>query len=188
MVWDTLKQARAIRDRLLSRQFCDVGLVLASAEKQSSQRTTIKMVSSDLPQRPPFDQLPLDKTGPPGNAWGLYGTDDALGALNLLTSEVVAEAAKEIRTGDRVSLDWELNKPSQPSFDRNPFERHIHNKTKPGQPFRHVNDDILHFNTQCSSQWDGFRHFGYQKAGRYYGNRTHKDIETTDVIGIDGMF
>lgn len=141
-----------------------------------------------VPPRPPFEALPLDKCGPAGNAWGLYGRDDGLGALNLLTPAVVAEAAREIRTGDRVSLDWHLNKPSQPSFDRDPFGRRLHNKTRPGQPFRHVNDDILHFNTQCSSQWDGFRHFGYQKAGRYYGNRTHDDIETTDVIGIDGSF
>lgn len=139
-----------------------------------------------LPQRPPFEALPLDKSGPPGNAWGLYGADDVLGALNLLTPEAVAEASKEIKTGDRVSLDWHLTKPSHPSFDRPPFEWKLSNKTKPSQPFRHVNDDVLHFNTQCSSQWDGFRHYGYQKAKRYYGGRTHQDIETTSIIGIDG--
>lgn len=109
-----------------------------------------------------------------------------LGALNLLTPEVVVNASKEIKTGDRVSLDWHLTKPSHPSFDRSPFEWKLANKTQPGQPFRHVNDDLLHFNTQCSSQWDGFRHFGYQTPGRYYGDRTHQDIEATDIIGIDG--
>lgn len=61
-------------------------------------------------------------------------------------------------------------------FNRLPFETKLINKTKPGQPFRHVNDDVLHFNTQCSAQWDGFQHFGYQKAQRYYGDRTHRDI------------
>jgi hypothetical protein len=25
----------------------------------------------------------------------------------------------------------------------------------------HCNDDILHFNTQGSTQWDGFRHYAY---------------------------
>lgn len=25
---------------------------------------------------------------------------------------------------------------------------------------RTVNDDALDFNTQCSTQWDGFRHYG----------------------------
>ncbi|KAH8890652.1 hypothetical protein GQ53DRAFT_794672 [Thozetella sp. PMI_491] len=142
-------------------------------------------MSLTLSQRPPFQSLPLDKSGPPGNAWGLYGDNDVLGALNLLTPEVVAEAAKEIRTGERVSLDWALNKPAFPSFDRAPFKQTLSNKTKPGQPHRNVNDDILHFNTQCSSQWDGFRHYGYQKAKRYYGGRTQADIESTGVIGID---
>lgn len=108
-----------------------------------------------MPSRPPFSALPLDPHGPPGNAWGLYGECDRLGALNLLTPEVVAEAAREIRTGQRVSLDWPLNKPSHPSFDRDPFAWQLRNRGG-----RTVNDDHLTFNTQCSSQWDGFRHYG----------------------------
>lgn len=56
-------------------------------------------------QHPSFDSLPLDKNGPHGNAWGIWGPDDQLGTLNLLTDEVVREAAKEnIKTGSRVSL------------------------------------------------------------------------------------
>jgi hypothetical protein len=31
---------------------------------------------------------------------------------------------------------------------------------------RVVNDDIWTFNSQVSSQWDGLRHFAYQKEGR----------------------
>jgi kynurenine formamidase len=31
----------------------------------------------------------------------------------------------------------------------------------------------------------GFRHYGYQKAKRYYNNRTQEDIETSNVIGLD---
>lgn len=131
--------------------------------------------------RPPFEALPLDKSGPPGNAWGLYGDDDVLGALNLLTPEVVAYAAREnILTGERVSLDWHLNKPSHPSFDRPSFQCTLQNNK--GQT---INDDHLSFNTQCSSQWDGFRHFGYQKARRFYGGRTQQDIEGSDILGID---
>jgi hypothetical protein len=105
--------------------------------------------------------LPLDRDGPPGNAWGLYGPDDALGALNMLTPEVVAAAAREeIRTGQRVSLDWALNKPSHPSFDRPAFKWELENRKTADGRSRTVNDDVLHFNTQCSSQWDGFRHYG----------------------------
>ncbi|OHW98004.1 putative cyclase [Colletotrichum incanum] len=144
------------------------------------------MPSSDTHPRPPFSSLPLDPNGPPGNAWGLYGKDDRLGALNLLTPAVVAAAAaSEIRTGDRVSLDWSLNNPSQPSFGRAPFESKLVNRAHPSGDKRTVNDDILHFNTQCSSQWDGFRHYGYQKAKRYYNNTTQDDLENPEIIGID---
>jgi hypothetical protein len=109
-----------------------------------------------MTSRPPFSSLPLDPNGPPGNAWGLYGDNDQLGALNLLTPEVVAQAAaSEIKTGQRVSLDWHMNKPSFPSFGREPFEHTMVNKAP-----RSVNDDRLKFNTQGSSQWDGFRHYG----------------------------
>ena len=67
---------------------------------------------------PRFDDLPPDKLGPPGNAWGLWGPNDKLGRLNLITPETVAAVATEIKEGIRISLDWPLNKPSFPTFDR----------------------------------------------------------------------
>ncbi|KAF1939869.1 hypothetical protein EJ02DRAFT_456536 [Clathrospora elynae] len=137
------------------------------------------------PSRPPFADLPLDKAGPPGNAWGLYGKDDELGALNMITPSTVKKAAQEIQTGDRVSLDWYLNLPSHPSFGRPPFGWKMENRSHPDGRKRIVNDDHLNMNTQGSSQWDGFRHYGYQKAKRYYGGRTQQDVEGSEVIGID---
>jgi hypothetical protein len=104
---------------------------------------------------PPFSALPLRKDGPPGNAWGLFGEKDDLGRLNLLTPDVVKAAASEIKTGQRVSLDWPLSKPTNPFFGRQVFYHHIHTKSP-----RTVNDDVILFNTQCSTQWDGLRHFG----------------------------
>ncbi len=102
-----------------------------------------------------FDELPIDKSGPFGNAWGRFGDKDQLGMLNLLTPEKVRAASKEIKEGVRVSLDWEMDKPAYPFFGRQKFFHHIHNKSP-----RSVNDDLILFNTQCSTQWDGFRHFG----------------------------
>ena len=60
------------------------------------------------------------------------------------------------------------------------FSKKIHNKAP-----RVINDDIviaplrgqwaglilceqITFNTQVSSQWDSFRHFAYQKEGKFY--------------------
>lgn len=170
-----------------------------------------------VPARPPFSALPLDRKGPAGNAWGLYaGDEDALGALNMLTPEVVAAAAaSQIRSGVRVSLDWPLNKPYFPSFGRKAFQHTIESRlrtTAETEDQRVVNDDALIFNTQCSSQWDGFRHYGklsqkrvvdvgihhtnqglthgtgYQKAKVFYNNKTQEEVESSDVLGIDGTF
>lgn len=108
-----------------------------------------------LPEIPSFDSLPLRKDGPRGNTWGLFGDGDELGMLSRLTPENTIAAAKEIVHGVRVSTDWNLDQPKIPCFGRVPFEQKIHHKAP-----RTVNDDILTFNTQSSSQWDGFRHFG----------------------------
>lgn len=109
---------------------------------------------------PEFDALPLDPNGPPGNAWGLFGKDDQLGMLNLLTPEVVASAAAEIKHGIRISLDWPMDKPGFPTGGRKRFHhRVIHHPEIP------MNDDEVHLNTQSSTQWDGFRHFGLFGVG-----------------------
>lgn len=133
--------------------------------------------------KPAFDDLPLNKTGPPGNAWGLFGPNDQCGMLNLLTPDRTCAAASEIRDGVRISTDWPLDRISTPAFDRIPFTQTISNIAPTS-----VNDDILHFNTQASSQWDGLRHFGYQKQRLYFNGRTLDDILTTKVNGIHGAY
>ena len=137
------------------------------------------------PPRPPFSSLPLDKNGPAGNAWGLYGKDDELGALHMLTPSVVQSAASEIQSGQRVPLDWSLNLPTFPSFDRPAFDWRMEIRRHPNGDKRVVNDDFLNINTQSSSQWDGFRHYGYQQAGKFYGGRTQQELEESEVIGTE---
>lgn len=55
-------------------------------------------------QRPAFEDLPLGADHPPWSAWGLWGEDDELGTLNLLTPEVTRKAAGEVREGIVVPL------------------------------------------------------------------------------------
>ncbi|SCN87937.1 uncharacterized protein FFFS_03170 [Fusarium fujikuroi] len=130
---------------------------------------------------PTFDDLPLDKNGPPGNAWGLWGPDDQLGRLNLLTPETVRAAASEIREGIRISLDWPLDKLSHPPFGRQALEHRILNKA----PMT-MNDDVITLNTQSSTQWDGFRHYGYQRTGQFYmGHKQEEFIPGSQYLGID---
>ncbi|SPO06309.1 uncharacterized protein DNG_08998 [Cephalotrichum gorgonifer] len=130
-------------------------------------------------QKPSFDALPLRKDGPHGNAWGLFGDGDQYGMLNLLTPETTVAAAREITDGTRTSTDLPLDAMSRPCFGRVPFEQTIKNKAP-----RTVNDDTLHFNTQSSSQWDGFRHYGYQEEKLYLNGRTPDEIVNTTVNGI----
>ncbi|KAF2795953.1 hypothetical protein K505DRAFT_323673 [Melanomma pulvis-pyrius CBS 109.77] len=130
---------------------------------------------------PSFDELPLDKSGPPGNAWGLWGKNDELGMLNRITPATVTAAASEIKEGVRVSLDWPLDKPSFPAFDRQRFQHEILNKA----PMT-MNDDAIYINTQSSTQWDGFRHYGYQGAKMFYNGYGQADFKSgTGPLGIN---
>jgi hypothetical protein len=125
---------------------------------------------------PKFSDLPLDKNGPHHNAWGLYGKNDQLGTLNRLTNEIVTSAAKEVKTGTRISLNWPLDaQGTRPFFGRQAFHQELYQK-----PPRIVNDDVWTFNTQSSSQWDGLRHFGYQKEKVFYNGVTLDDIHGTN--------
>ncbi|KAK5656123.1 hypothetical protein OQA88_4883 [Cercophora sp. LCS_1] len=129
---------------------------------------------------PSFDDLPLRKQDPMLSAWGLYGPDDELGTLNRLTDERVASAAKkEIQTGARISMNWPLNAQKKGSF----FARRIFHQDLFAKPPRTVNDDVWTFNSQGSSQWDGLRHFGYQKEKVFYNGVTMEDIHGVDERG-----
>ncbi|KAK5107408.1 hypothetical protein LTR62_001312 [Meristemomyces frigidus] len=122
---------------------------------------------------PKFSDLPVDKNGPHHNAWGLYGKDDQLGTLNRLTPNIVLSASRnEIQTGVRIGLDWALDAQGDvPFFGRQAFHQELYQK-----PPRIVNDDVWTFNTQSSSQWDGLRHFGYQKEAVFYNGVTMDEI------------
>ncbi|KAI0024542.1 hypothetical protein F4780DRAFT_607489 [Xylariomycetidae sp. FL0641] len=133
---------------------------------------------------PDFDALPLRKDDPPYSAWGLYGDDDQLGTLNRLTDERVAAAAKgEIRTGRRISLNLPLDAQSEQEAAFFGRERFV--QTLLAKPPRCVNDDVWSFNSQVASQWDGLRHFAYQRARRFYGGVTMEQIhQGKEVLGV----
>ena len=46
----------------------------------------------DLNNLPSYDRLPVKEGAPKGSAWGLFGDEDQLGCLNLITPEKTAEA------------------------------------------------------------------------------------------------
>ncbi|MCI0391152.1 MAG: cyclase family protein [Acidobacteria bacterium] len=118
-----------------------------------------------VPERlPSFDELPIKPDHPPHSAWGLFGDDDQIGTLNLLTPERIASAAQLIQQGQVFALNWELELPDPPLFNRAALRHTIIRR-------RHnVFDDVYdNFNTQSSSQWDGLRHNGHRQYGFYNG-------------------
>lgn len=127
------------------------------------------------------------KDRPPGSLWGFFDRDekkDELGTLNLLTEEIVREAATEIRTGKHIQLDWPLHNIEVPGFGRIPCQHEV----KDLGPEGFVGfDDLLHINTQTSSQWDGLKHFGLQQERLYYNGLPHAEASKTERLGIHNI-
>jgi hypothetical protein len=101
-----------------------------------------------LPERlPTFAELPIKPEYPPHSAWGVFGADDQIGTLNLLTPERVAAAARLAQRGQVFALNWELELPDPPLFDRVSLQHTIKRRRQ------NVFDDVYdNFNTQISSQ------------------------------------
>ncbi|WVF71732.1 hypothetical protein IAT40_006540 [Kwoniella sp. CBS 6097] len=144
--------------------------------------------SKDKPLFPPFSALPLKKDGPPYNAWGLYDDEkqlssgaegvDELGRLNLITPESVKMGKEAIQQGLVINLNLPLSFPPL-----HPRREHLEHEIKCSG---HSNDDVLKFNTQSSTQWDGFRHYPYQdwpEKGKYtfYGGMSIEEASDSKV-------
>lgn len=99
-------------------------------------------------------------------------TIEQLGRLNLLTPERIRKAISEcVQSGCVVSLNLPLNIPDPAFFGRKNLRHQIHS-IGPG-----TFDDQLAYNTQSSSQWDGFRHFGDPVSGFFYNGLKEDAIE-----------
>jgi len=112
---------------------------------------------------PSFDELPVREGAPPGSSWGLWGDDDVFGCLNLLTPERVRAAMACAVDGTIYNLNLELELPDPPLFGRSSAHHVVHD-TSTGH-----DDEIDGYNTQSSSQWDGFRHVRHFAYGYYNG-------------------
>ncbi|KAJ5975932.1 hypothetical protein N7481_009639 [Penicillium waksmanii] len=119
---------------------------------------------------PSHDELPTLPDAPQGAAW-VWGKEDQLGRLNLLTPERVKAAAAEIKTGHMVRLDLPLNVPTTPAFGREVFQHKI--KTNIADMGY---DDTYTMNTQSSTQWDGFRHFCHVPTKTFYNGAKSSDF------------
>ena len=121
-------------------------------------------------QFPTRHNLPPIKDAPEQAAW-VWGKDDFLGRLNLLTPTRVKEASKEIKTGEIIPVNLPLHMPNPPSFGRETF-KHTIKELYHGVSY----DDLYELNTQSGSQWDGFRHFSHIPTLTFYNGTKAEDI------------
>lgn len=118
---------------------------------------------------PSYDELPISPDKPPRSAWGVWGDDDELGAINLLTPDRVRDGVSCARQGKVFSLNWDLEMPDPPFYGRGPL---THTVTGGGDGHDDHYDD---FYPQQSSQWDALCHVGHTQHG-YYNGRTPADF------------
>jgi hypothetical protein len=112
---------------------------------------------------PSYEELPVEPGAPAGSSWGLWGPSDKFGCLNLLTPDRVRAGVACAVRGAVFNLNLDLELPSPPLFGRSAFDHLVHNFT-----LGH-DDELSGWNTQSSSQWDGFRHMRHPVYGHYNG-------------------
>ncbi|MPY92489.1 MAG: cyclase family protein [Acidimicrobiia bacterium] len=128
---------------------------------------------------PAFDDLPLLADLGLRHAWGVFGEDDVLGTVNLLTAERVAEAAALVRTGETISLDLPLDQPDPPLFGRKPFRHEVFALSR-----NEMDDRLDNFHLQASTQWDALSHIRCREFG-FWGGRTENPSSSGNDLGID---
>ena len=118
---------------------------------------------------PSYADLPIDPSRPPHSAWGVFGDDDEVGTINLLTPQRVLRSASLVRQGAVFSLNWDLEKPDPPILGRKPLQHTIID-LQPG-----ADDFYDRFYPQASSQWDALCHMPHPVYG-YYNGHTQSEI------------
>jgi len=120
---------------------------------------------------PQYRELPIREGLPPRSAWGVWGDDDELGAINLLTQECVQRGLAAAKKGSVFPLNWALEEPSPPFYNRGALDHRIQ------VLLPNIMDDAVdNFFTQASSQWDALCHVGHPEYG-YYNGRVEADFD-----------
>ncbi len=124
-----------------------------------------------MSELPSYDELPAAPEGG-RSAWGLFGADDNLGLVNLLTEARVLEASRLVRRGALFPLDAPLDAFSPPIAGSRGVPRHRVLHTPGTIGFDDVYDNFF---PQASSQWDSLGHVGYS-ADAFYNGASEDDV------------
>ncbi|MFJ2234475.1 cyclase family protein [Streptomyces sp. NPDC087859] len=108
------------------------------------------------------------------NNWGRWGADDEIGTLNLITDEVVREAATEVRSGHRVPLSLPLKEDGVQTGlipgRVNPLHAMVQiNEEIFGPGTVACSDDTVTMGLQAATHWDALTHVSH--SGVLYNGR-----------------
>ncbi len=125
------------------------------------------------------------------NNWGRWGADDEIGTLNLITDDVVREAAACVRTGRRVPLALPLKEDGVQTGmipgRINPLHTMVQiNQELFGPGTVACSDDAVTMGLQAATHWDALTHVSH--SGRLYNGRPAGTITAhggAEFSGID---
>ena len=144
-----------------------------------------------MAELPRYRDLPRTAEGV-GHAWGLFGDDDNVGLMNLLTPAKAIEGAAAVRKGAVFPLDIPLGVVDPPFFGRGRTE-HVtegHLGATEEQPSLGLDDRLDNYYLQSASQWDSLGHVGYD-VDRYWNGRTTREVRggrnTIDHVAARGI-
>jgi kynurenine formamidase len=121
---------------------------------------TMLPLYGDLPREPKTEE-PI--------SWPLFGDDDELGTLNMMTRATVTAAAGAVLSGEVFPLNLPLDCPNPPLFRRRAIRR-------TELTLNSGTDDYYDsFFPQAASQWDGLAHVCHPDVG-YYNGRSQDEI------------
>jgi len=115
-------------------------------------------------------ELTAEGARPKDTSWGVFGDRYMIGTLNFLTPQRIQAAARLVRTGRRFNLNLPLNRPPRSGDDgiRHSY-RHTYISHTEGPGAGQLDEQLDNFNTQSSTQWDGFAHVRHPRLGFYNG-------------------
>ncbi|RJT26120.1 cyclase family protein [Mesorhizobium waimense] len=133
------------------------------------------------PNLPSYSEIMARTDGPAGSGWGLFGDDDHIGTINLLSPEAVVSAASLVKRGATFNLDYELNAFAPPV---SPYRRGIQHTVVSRHDGQVYDDFVSDFFLQGSSQIDGLRHHRHKIHG-FYGNVPASAVEAgSPALGV----
>jgi kynurenine formamidase len=124
------------------------------------------------------------------NNWGRWGAADELGTLNLITDEVVREAAATVRTGRRIPLALPLRRDGVQTGmipgRIDPLHVMVQiNQELFGPGTVACSDDAVTMGLQAATHWDALPHVSH--SGRLYNGRPAHSITPHDGAEFSGI-